>query len=100
MLAGERAARVVVVSIPDWGVTRFAREQGRDRAQIAAELDTYNAIARDEASRAGTRFVDITGISRQQPELLADDGLHPSAAQYAQWVVAIEPTVRSALDGC
>jgi lysophospholipase L1-like esterase len=96
-LAGGRAARVVVASIPDWGVTRFAREQGRDRARIAAELDAYNALARAETERGGARFVDITGTSRQHPELLADDGLHPSAAQYALWVEAIEPAVRAAL---
>jgi lysophospholipase L1-like esterase len=97
MLAGGHAAHVVVVSIPDWGVTRFAREQGRDPATIAAELDAYNMIARDETHRAGARYVDITGISRAHPELVADDGLHPSAAQYALWVEAIEPMVRAGL---
>ncbi|MFC5582830.1 SGNH/GDSL hydrolase family protein [Rhodanobacter terrae] len=97
MLAGGHAARVVVVSIPDWGVTRFAHEQGRDRSRIAAELDAYNVIARDESHRAGARFVDITGISRAHPDLVAEDGLHPSAAQYALWVEAIEPIVRAAL---
>ncbi|OOG51316.1 lysophospholipase [Rhodanobacter sp. C01] len=96
-LAGHRAARVVVVSIPDWGVTRFAREQDRDSARIASELDSYNAIARDEVARIGAHFVDITGISRQSPLLVADDGLHPSAAQYALWVDAILPVVRTAL---
>jgi lysophospholipase L1-like esterase len=96
-LAGDRARRVVVASIPDWGVTRFAREQGRDRARIADELDAYNALARAETERAGARFVDITGISRRHPELLADDGLHPSAAQYALWLEAIEPAVHVAL---
>ena len=96
-LAGDRARRVVVVSIPDWGVTRFAREQARDRALIASELDAYNAIAEDEALRAGVRFVDITGISRAYPELVADDGLHPSAAQYTLWLGPIEAAVRAAL---
>jgi len=96
-LAGGRAARVVVASIPDWGVTRFAREQGRDRARIAGELDAYNAIASEACRRAGVRFVDVTAISRRHPELLADDGLHPSAAQYALWADAIEPAVRAAL---
>lgn len=96
-LAGGRAARVVVASIPDWGVTRFAAEQGRDSARIAAELDAYNAIADDACRRAGVRFVDVTAISRRHPELLADDGLHPSAAQYALWAEAIEPAVRAAL---
>jgi len=96
-LAGSRPDRVVVVSIPDWGVTRFARDSGRDPAQIAHELDLFNAIARDESSRAGAHFVDITGISRSHPELSADDGLHPSAAQYTLWVQAIAPVATAAL---
>jgi lysophospholipase L1-like esterase len=96
-LAGMRAPRVVVVSIPDWGVTRFAREQGRDPASIAHALDVYNAIARDEASRAGARWVDITPVSRNHPELVAEDGLHPSAAQYALWTDAILPVVATAI---
>ncbi|HWU77132.1 MAG TPA: SGNH/GDSL hydrolase family protein [Rhodanobacter sp.] len=96
-LGGNRPGRVVVVSIPDWGVTRFAREQGRDPAQIAVALDHFNRIAADEAGRTGAHFVDITGISRAHPGLVADDGLHPSAAQYALWVRAIEPLVSQVL---
>jgi lysophospholipase L1-like esterase len=96
-LAGGRAAHVVVVSIPDWGVTRFAREQDRDPAQIARALDVYNAIARDEAGRAGTRWVDITPISRRHPDLVADDGLHPGAAQYTLWTDAILPAAAAAV---
>ncbi len=96
-LAGGRAARVLVVSIPDWGVTRFAREQGRDPARIARELDEFNACARELAGSRGARFVDITPISRHHPELVAADGLHPSAEQYALWVEAIAPVAREAL---
>lgn len=96
-LAGNRVAHVLVASIPDWGITPFAREQGRDAARIAAELDAYNAIARAATEGAGARFVDITGISRAHPALLADDGLHPSAAQYALWAQAIAPAARAAL---
>ena len=96
-LAGGHALHVVAVSIPDWGVTRFAREQGRDSAQIAHALDVYNAIARDEAGRAGARWVDITPVSRRHPELLAGDGLHPGAEQYALWTDAIEPVAAAAV---
>ena len=96
-LAGGRSERVIVVSIPDWGVTRFAREQDRDPAGIASEVDAFNAIAREQAGRAGAHFVDITPISRRHPDLLADDGLHPSAAQYALWLTAIVPIVCAAL---
>ncbi|MDG2540004.1 SGNH/GDSL hydrolase family protein [Dyella jiangningensis] len=96
-LAGDRADRVLVLSIPDWGVTPFAVSSGRDVAQIARELDVYNAIAADEAKAAGAHWVDITGISRETPELLAEDGLHPSAAQYALWMEAALPTARRIL---
>ena len=96
-LTGGHAGHVVVLSIPDWGVTRFAREQARDPLRIAHELDVFNAIARDETARAGARFVDITGISRQHPQLVADDGLHPSAEHYALWATAVLPVVRTAI---
>jgi len=96
-LAGDDAARVVVVSIPDWGVTRFAAGQDRDRAVIARELDDFNAAAAELAAAAGAAFVDITGISRKHPDLVADDGLHPSGEQYRLWAEAIEPAVRKAL---
>jgi len=85
---GGDAKRVIVVSIPDWGVTPFA--EGRDRAKIAREIDRYNAINREETVRAGARYVDITPISRgTDPALFASDGLHPSGAQYAEWVKLI-----------
>lgn len=96
-LAGHRPARVVVVSIPDWGVTPFGYASGRDVRQIARELDVFNAIARDEAQHAGAHFVNITGISREHASLVASDGLHPSGAQYALWTEAIEPVAAKAL---
>jgi lysophospholipase L1-like esterase len=97
-LAGDRADRVLVLSIPDWGVTPFAHGSGRDVLRIAQELDVYNAIAQEEAERGGARFVDITAISRLHPALLADDGLHPSAAQYALWTEAAVPVAMEMLE--
>jgi lysophospholipase L1-like esterase len=96
-LAGDRPARVVVVSIPDWGVTPFARDPQRDDAVIAAELDACNAVAGAETMRRGAGWVDVTTISRQRPGDVVGDGLHPSGAQYAAWVEAIAPAVRAAL---
>lgn len=90
--AGGDATKVIVVSIPDWGVTPFA--EGRDRAKIAREIDQFNAINREEASRAGAKWVDITPISRRNdPALVAGDGLHPSGKQYTEWVRVIAPNV-------
>lgn len=93
-----RASRAIVVSIPDWGVTPFGRD--RDRTRISAEIDLFNAAARDEAARAGATFVDVTAISRRaasEPELLASDGLHPSGAMYAEWARVILPIAANAI---
>lgn len=98
--AGGRASRVVVVSIPDWSVTPFAASSGRDRAKISAEVDAFNAVAREEAARGKARYVDITPVSRRalrEPALVAGDGLHPSAAMYALWTALILPAADDAL---
>lgn len=94
--AGGDARKVVVVSIPDWGVTPFA--DGRDRAAIGRAIDAFNAIGREEATRAGAAFVDITPTSRERhPGWEASDGLHPSGAQYAAWSRLILPAARRVL---
>jgi len=92
--------RVIVLSIPDWGVTPFAHEHGRDAAQVAREIDAHNAAKREECAHAGVAFVDITGLTREaleRPELLAADGLHPSAIDYQRWAQAALPAARKAL---
>jgi len=84
--AGGRPERVIVLSIPDWSVTPFAAR--RSRPDAAAEIERFNAVCREEASRAGARWVDVTPESRdagKDPSLLADDGLHPAPAMYAAW---------------
>ncbi|HEX6036917.1 SGNH/GDSL hydrolase family protein [Longimicrobium sp.] len=96
--AGGDARRVIVLSIPDWGVTPFA--EGRDRARIAAEIDVYNAINRDEAARAGARYVDVTAQTRSagaDPAFVVGDGLHPSALSYAEWARLALPEAEQAL---
>jgi lysophospholipase L1-like esterase len=98
--AGGHAERVVVLSIPDWSVTPFAAESGRDRGKIAAEIDRFNAINREETARAGARYVDVTPVSRKaatEGSLIAADGLHPSGAMYAEWVRLALPAAEAAL---
>ncbi len=100
--AGRRADRVVVLAIPDWGVTPFAAQSGRDLAVIARELDAYNAAAERICAERGVAFVDIAPVSRERgrdPAMLAEDGLHPSAAMYAEWARLAWPVVRRLLAG-
>lgn len=81
------ADRVIVVSIPDYGVTPFAAN--RDPDKIAKELDEYNLIAKNIADRLGVSYISITEISReakQDPALIAADELHPSGKMYTRWV--------------
>lgn len=84
--AGGDKTKVFVVSIPDWGVTPFA--SGRDAQKIAAEIDAFNQVNKDEAQKTGVAYVDVTPVSREaviDSSLIADDGLHPSGKMYAEW---------------
>jgi lysophospholipase L1-like esterase len=84
---GDEPEKVVVLSIPDWGVTPFA--EGRDREEIASEIDAFNQVNKELAKNAGTKYVNVTPISRQaenNPDLLANDSLHPSGLMYTLWV--------------
>ena len=87
--AGGRKDRVMVLSIPDWGVTPFGQGCGRDTLRISAEIDAFNAVNREIADANGVFWLDITGLTRElgaRPDMLAGDGLHPSGAMYALWV--------------
>lgn len=96
-LAGARNRRVLVVSIPDWSMTRFAQAHGRDTDAERAAIDAYNVCAQQETAAAGAVWIDVTAISRAYPDELAADGLHPSAAQYRRWLVPILAAARTAL---
>jgi len=93
-LAGNDTGRVIVLSIPDWGVTRFA--SGRDREKIAREIDQYNAINKEITLSRGIVWLNVTAISRlaeQDETLIAGDGLHPSGRMYTEWVRVAVPKI-------
>ena len=100
VLAGGRCERVMVLSIPDWGVTRFGAESGRDLAAVSRELDAFNDAARALCARHGVAFVDIAPVSRTrggEPGMQAADGLHPSAEMHALWLQAALPVAQRLL---
>jgi lysophospholipase L1-like esterase len=96
--AGGDPGGVIVLSIPDWSVTPHA--QGQDRQQIAQQIERFNTVNKEATWELGAHYVDVTPISRRaadDPSLLAGDGLHPSARQYAEWAALAFRAARSAL---
>ncbi|MGI4862576.1 MAG: SGNH/GDSL hydrolase family protein [Janthinobacterium lividum] len=96
--AGGQARHVVVLSIPDWGQTPFA--EGRDRAQIAAEIDQFNQAAHQECQHADVAFVDITPATRAaaaDEKQFTADGLHYTSAQMRGWAAQALPVVQRQL---
>ncbi len=89
----------IVVTIPDYTVTPQGANYGDPAAQSAAIRANNAAMVRLAADR-GITIVDIFDISREAAtdrSLVADDGLHPSGAQYARWVERLLPVVEAAV---
>jgi acyl-CoA thioesterase-1 len=99
LLALLAANRIVVVATPDYTVTPQGAAYGDPMLQAAA-IRRNNEFLRELAATRGIVFVDIHDLSllaASDPSLVAGDGLHPSAAQYALWVDRIAPVVASQL---
>lgn len=97
-LAANKKEHVFVLSIPDYSVTPFA--QNSDTAKIAREIDAFNAANKHISLQAGVNYLDITPISREaknDPSLIANDGLHPSGKQYKMWAELLAPMMAQAL---
>lgn len=87
---------VIVVSIPDYAFTPF----GNGNGTISTEIDSYNAFAENYCNANAITFINITDITRMglaQPELVANDGLHPSSTAYAKFVERILPVTKMKL---
>jgi lysophospholipase L1-like esterase len=97
-LAGGRREHVFLLSIPDYGVTPFAKKL--DPSAIAAEIDQYNVVKRALATQYKVSFIEITESTRNaysDETLLADDGLHPSAKEYKSWAVKVAEMAKTVL---
>lgn len=90
--------RVMVLSIPDWGVTPFAAE--KDTHKIEKEIDAFNAVAKQVSELHQTHFIDITQHSRlakNNKEFLAADGLHYSAFTHNHWAQKVYECIKMQL---
>lgn len=89
-LAGNIPEHVFVLSIPDWGCTPFAKE--KDAVSISRQIDGYNFLNRQITQKYKAHYLDITVSGRQvvsDAELIATDGLHPSAKEYKKWATLL-----------
>lgn len=85
--------RLLIVTIPDFGVTPTGPKYARGR-NISEGIASFNRIITDESKKRGLPVVDVFQISKKMGEdrsLVAADGLHPSAKEYAEWESVILP---------
>ncbi len=86
---------VIVLSIPDWGLTPFNTE--RDKDLTSKEIDAFNAINKKTTLELGCRYIDITRSTRIHAEdlsFLAEDRLHYSGKEYRLWAEKINSLIR------
>jgi lysophospholipase L1-like esterase len=86
--AGGKSKKVMVLSIPDWGVTQFAKSKKVDVEKISKEINAFNEVCQQHANSTGCHYINITDETRQAKEhinLLASDGLHYSAVEHEVW---------------
>lgn len=94
--AGNNKQHVFVLSIPDWGVTPFAKNGGYDAQAVGTQIDQFNAINKQETEKLGVTYINITPSSRRasyEAGLIANDGLHPSGNMYSIWVSQLLPAI-------
>ena len=85
--------RLLIVTIPDFGVTPTGGRYARGR-NISEGIASFNKIVAEESKKRGLKVVDIFELSKQMGKdssLIASDGLHPSAKEYAEWEKIIFP---------
>ncbi len=85
--------RLFIVTIPDFGVTPTGPKYARGR-NISEGIAAFNKIVSEEAAKRGLRVVDVFELSKKMGtdrSLVATDGLHPSAKEYAEWEKTIFP---------
>ncbi|HSK13501.1 MAG TPA: SGNH/GDSL hydrolase family protein [Phnomibacter sp.] len=88
--------QVFAISIPDWGVTPFAK--GKNTGKIAEQIDSFNSTASLLAAKYNVAWLDITTDHRKvghEPENLVADKLHPSATIHQAWAQLLKESIIS-----
>lgn len=96
--AGNKPDHVIILSIPDWSVTPFVA--GRNRIQIANEIDAFNNTNKSICENLKVHYLNITPGTREASDdrsLIAADGLHPSGKEYGRWANQLKIVVEKLL---
>lgn len=96
-LAKNDKKRVIVLSIPDYGVTPVGA--GYNAERVAREIDLFNQVNRNLANRFQVAYLNVTDLSRKaknDPSLVASDGLHFSGKAYKEWAELLSPLILTA----
>ncbi|WP_072361513.1 SGNH/GDSL hydrolase family protein [Chitinophaga sancti] len=97
--AGGKANHVVVISVPDWGVTPYA--EGRDRDEIAGQIDLYNEANKAIAKKYKAKYLNITpdtrDVMQDAPSLLTKDQLHYSGQEMGMWAAKLSIIIKGIL---
>ena len=96
--AGGKTKNVLVISIPDWGVTPFAND--RNEQQITNEINSFNGVCELMAQKYQTKYINITDETRlvkNDTSLLTADQLHYSGKEHLIWATKIYDTIKIAL---
>ena len=84
--SGEQPSHVLVLSIPDWSKTHYAVAKNPEK--ISAEISHFNDVNKKLANQYKVQYIEINAralTSTIDASLLAEDGLHYSAIEYARW---------------
>jgi lysophospholipase L1-like esterase len=88
--------RIVCVATPDYTRTPRGAQYGDPDLQ-SDRIVRINAILREACEQRRITFVpeifELSQAASDEPDLVAEDGLHPSGEQYRRWVDAIAPVV-------
>jgi lysophospholipase L1-like esterase len=82
---------LILITIPNFGITPQGALYGNGR-DISKGITEFNVIIKSEAKKRGLGCIDIFPISqhmKNNKELVAADGLHPSAKEYSIWETLI-----------
>jgi lysophospholipase L1-like esterase len=95
VFAGGKPEHVIVLSIPDYGVTPYAENKNPEK--IAKEIDEYNTLNKAISIQYKVHYLEITESTRKAKAtsgLIAPDGLHPSEKEYAKWAKKLVPLMK------